>query len=122
MYVQRIVNILKLLESKSYFLFGPRQTGKSELIKNQLGNVLTYNLLESDTYQELSASPRRLRDSITDKDRIVVIDEVQKIPALLDEVHLLIESKKIHFLLTGSSSRALKRKGVNLFSFTRNYS
>ncbi len=84
------------------------------MIKNQLGKVLTYNLLESDTYQELSATPRRLRDSITAQDRIVVIDEVQKIPALLDEVHLLIESKKIHFLLTGSSSRALKRKGVNL--------
>lgn len=114
MEIARILDLRSELREKSCFLFGPRQTGKSWLIRHTLKEVRTYNLLESETYLTLSRSPRRLREEITADDRFVVIDEIQKLPSLLDEVHLLIEERGIHFLLTGSSARKLRRGGVNL--------
>ena len=89
------------MEGKSCFLFGPRQTGKSSLIRHRLGSFRVYNLLDNETYLTLSRAPQRLREECAPGDRIVVIDEVQKLPTLLDEVHLMIEELKIHFLLTG---------------------
>lgn len=114
MYIERELDLLKILPNKSYFLFGPRQTGKTSLIKHTLGPYRYYNLLETDIYLKLSRSPQRLRQEITTDDRIVIIDEIQKLPILLDEVHAIIEEKGIHFLLTGSSARKLRNRGVNL--------
>jgi len=112
--IQRTIDLRKVLQQRSCFLFGPRQTGKSWLIRNTLGSFRLYNLLDTDTFLNLSRSPRRLREECTPQDRIVIIDEIQKLPSLLDEIHLLIEERRIRFLLTGSSARKLKRGGVNL--------
>jgi len=114
MYVKRQLDLLRMLQEKSYFLFGPRQTGKTSLIQHTLNEYRCYNLLQTDVYLKLSREPQRLRQEITDDDKIVIIDEIQKLPILLDEVHSLIEEKGIHFLLTGSSARKLRNKGVNL--------
>ncbi|HXH30573.1 MAG TPA: AAA family ATPase [Bacteriovoracaceae bacterium] len=114
MYIPRHLQLAPLLSNKSYFLFGPRQTGKTALIKEQLMNHKYYNLLDRGLYLRLNTDPTLIRKELTANDRIVIIDEIQKIPALLDEVHLMIEELGIHFLLTGSSARALKAQGVNL--------
>ena len=80
-------------------------------------DAIYLDLLESDLYTELLASPQRLERKIPPDYRgWVVIDEVQKVPELLDEVHRLIERKRLRFSLTGSSARKLKRKGVNLLA------
>lgn len=112
--IPRAMDLPALLQKRSCFLLGPRQTGKSWLIRNTLGGHRTYNLLDTETYLKLSRSPGRLQEECTPKDRIVIIDEIQKLPALLDEVHLLMEERGIHFLLTGSSARKLRRGGINL--------
>jgi predicted AAA+ superfamily ATPase len=114
MYFKRQLDLLEILQEKSYFLFGPRQTGKTSLIQHTLNEYKCYNLLQTDVYLKLSREPQRLRQEMTDDDRIVIIDEIQKLPILLNEVHNLIEEKGIHFLLTGSSARKLRNKGVNL--------
>ena len=118
--IKRILNLKSLLKKKSFFLFGPRQVGKSYLINKQLKNsALIINLLDSELNYRLQREPSYLKALIanrTKKQKYVVIDEIQKIPELLNLVHLLIEEKKIHFLLTGSSSRKLKRKNVNLLA------
>lgn len=118
MYIERVANIDKRLEKKSIFLFGPRQTGKSSYIKNQLSEPkLAWTLLDSELYRDLSMRPSILRNTLRAKginDGVVVIDEIQRLPELLNEVHMLIEETGIHFLLTGSSARKLKKKGVNL--------
>ena len=118
----RKLNLLKLLEKKSFFLMGPRATGKSFLIKEQLAErAIVLNLLRSDLYLKLSRSPWELETIITaalleKKNPIIVIDEIQKIPNLLDEVHRLIEEKQWRFLLTGSSARKLKYGHANLLA------
>ena len=118
--LRRDINLLELLEKKSHFLFGPRSTGKTSLIQAQLTSVATIlNLLRVPVLTRLSADPGELEGMI-DADRraqensIVVIDEIQKVPTLLDEVHRLIEERKLRFLLSGSSARRLKAVGVNL--------
>lgn len=113
-YIERSLNLEKVLEKKSCFLFGPRQTGKTWLIKNRLSEYKYFNLLDTKTYAQLSYSPDILQELITNMDKVVIIDEIQRLPILLNEVQLLIDEKNIHFLLTGSSSRKLKRKGTNL--------
>lgn len=113
-HIPRAIDLRQVLRQRSCFLFGPRQTGKSWLVRNTLGSFRVYNLLDTDTFLSLSRSPRRLREECTPQDRIVIIDEIQKLPSLLDEIHLLIEERRIRFLLTGSSARKLRRGGVNL--------
>ncbi|MBF0385911.1 MAG: ATP-binding protein [Candidatus Omnitrophica bacterium] len=113
-YIPRILDLPAALKNKSIFLFGPRQTGKSTLIGHTLSDCRVYNLLESDTFLKLNRTPQALRQECGPKDKIIVIDEIQKLPSLLDEVHLLIEGRGIHFLLTGSSARKLRRSGANL--------
>jgi hypothetical protein len=102
------------------FLFGPRATGKSFLVNTQLGDrALVIDLLRSDLYFRLSADPGLLEGLIGDRRgprAWVVIDEVQKLPVLLDEVHRLIESRGLRFLLTGSSARKLRRGQANLLA------
>ncbi len=114
MYVPRQLNLLPILENKSLFLFGARQTGKTSLISHSLADYRVYDLLDSDVYLSLSREPKRLEQEIRPGDKIVIIDEIQKLPFLLDEVHRIIEKYGIHFLLTGSSARKLRRGGVNL--------
>lgn len=113
----RNLNIAELLKKKSVMLLGPRSTGKSYYIRNQLQNIHTINLLKSTEYLPLSENPSLLEDiGNNHKNKIICIDEIQKIPELLDEVHRLIEENKWRFLLTGSSARKLKAKGVNLLA------
>lgn len=113
-YIERLVDLRGLLERKSHFLFGPRQTGKSFLVAHSLKGVRVYDLLDTSIYLALSQNPGRLAQEITPKERVVVIDEVQRLPQLLNEVHRLIEQRGLRFLLTGSSARKLRRGGVNL--------
>lgn len=117
---QRSLDLPALLERKSIFLFGPRATGKSFLVRTQLGSrALVLDLLRSDLFLRLSAQPSLLEALIGDRqgpDDWVVIDEVQKLPILLDEVHRLIETRRLRFLLTGSSARKLKRGQANLLA------
>lgn len=112
--IHRLLDIAALLEEKSYFLFGPRQTGKTTLVNSLLSQYRFINLLKNSDFQRYSTNPSLLREEVQAEDRIVVIDEIQLIPELLNEVQVLIEEKKVHFLLTGSSARKLRRGGVNL--------
>lgn len=118
MIISRTLQILPLLEKKSHFLFGSRATGKSTLIKSQLPDYLSINLLRNEYYMDLLQAPQNLEAIINaaPNQKIIVIDEVQRIPALLNEVHRLIEERGIHFLLTGSSARKLKQKNTNLLA------
>jgi len=113
-YLERTLNLHALLDKKSHFLLGPRQTGKSFLIANSLKGVRVYDLLDTTVYLALSQKPERLSQEIISGEHLVVIDEIQRLPILLNEVHRLIESRGINFLLTGSSARKLRRGGVNL--------
>ncbi len=103
---------------ESFFLFGPRGTGKSMWLKHMCPNALLINLLNAEVYREYSARPERLKEILNaKKPQQVVIDEVQKVPDLLSVVHEIIEEKRgIQFILTGSSSRKLKRAGVDLLA------
>jgi predicted AAA+ superfamily ATPase len=112
--VPRLMDLETLLQQKSYFLFGPRQTGKTFLARRTLKTARYYDLLDSSIYLALSQNPGRIAEEVSSSDRIVVIDEIQRIPGLLNEVHRLIEERGIRFLLTGSSARKLRRGGVNL--------
>ena len=118
-YIHRVIDIQSRLKNKSLFLFGPRQTGKSSLIANQIQDDvrLSWTLLNARIRRRCQTDPGVLRDEIETKgikDGLVIIDEIQKVPELLDEVHSLIEETDIRFLLTGSSARRLKEKCVNL--------
>jgi predicted AAA+ superfamily ATPase len=112
--VPRLLDLEKLLSQKSHFLFGPRQTGKTFLIRQTLKTARVYDLLDSSVYLTLSRNPGRIAEELDSHDRLVVIDEIQRIPELLNEVHRLIEERGVRFLLTGSSARKLRRGGVNL--------
>jgi uncharacterized protein len=117
MKIKRINEIEKNLHKKSILLLGPRRTGKSFFINNQLLKHKYYNLLHADTYRRITARPSLIRESIEDSDKFIVIDEIQKIPALMDEVHSMIETfPNIRFLLTGSSARKLKREHTSLMA------
>jgi len=116
----RILDLSTLLGQKSFFLFGPRSTGKSFLIRKQLRDKsFLINLLDGETYLRYSADSSlvpKAAEMAARENKIVVIDEIQKIPSLLDQVHLAIEELQVKFLLTGSSARKLKRGGVNLLA------
>lgn len=113
-WVERILDLPALLEKKSYFLLGPRQTGKTFLLHHSFKDVRVYDLLDTSIYLALNQNPGRIAQEITPQDRIAVIDEIQRLPDLLNEVHRLIEAYRIRFLLTGSSARKLRRGGINL--------
>ena len=102
---------------QSFFLFGPRGVGKTTWLHRQFPHALFFDLLDYQVYTELLAAPQRLGERIPrgHKDWVVV-DEVQRVPELLDEVHRLIESRRLRFVLTGSSARKLRRRGVNLLA------
>jgi len=117
MIYQRLLNMNSLLQKKSFFLFGPRRTGKTTLIHQQFPNAIFNDLLDADIYTELLRRPKLIEEKLvltSETTPIIIIDEIQKLPKLLDEVHRLIEKYKISFLLTGSSARKLKRGAANL--------
>jgi predicted AAA+ superfamily ATPase len=105
---------------QSFFLFGPRGTGKSTWIREHIGEKVLYlDLLRMDLFRALTANPEKLRELLEGSPGVdtIVIDEIQKAPALLDEVHSLMEKhKRKRFILTGSSARKLKRAGVDLLA------
>ena len=108
---------LRLPKGRSAFLWGPRRVGKSFWIREHLPNAPLIDLLQSDVYGEYAARPALLRERHADQRHpVIVIDEVQKVPALLDEVHGLIERGGVRFILTGSSARKLRRGGANLLA------
>lgn len=104
--------------NQSFFLFGPRGTGKSTWIREHFSNAISYDLLNTGESLRLARDPRVLTREVSGAARgdWVVIDEIQKVPALLDEVHSLIETQGLRFVLSGSSARKLRRGASNLLA------
>ncbi len=115
----RLLDMRALVAHKSFFLFGPRSTGKTTLLRDQFAPEAIINLLRAAEYFPLAQNPSALADRVREIRRthpVVIIDEIQKLPVLLDEVHHLVEAESVTFVLTGSSGRKLKRGGVNLLA------
>lgn len=108
--------ILEGAAEESLFLWGARQTGKSTLLKNLFPDALWFDLLQSDVFKRFQKRPVQFRETIlaTASGTVVVVDEIQKIPALLDEIHWLMVNHSVRFVLSGSSPRKIIRSGVNL--------
>ncbi len=105
--------------NETFFLWGPRQVGKTTLLRQSYPNAVWVDLLKADEFRRYTTNPERLREELLALPELrrptqVVIDEVQKVPALLDEVHWLHENRGIQFALCGSSARKLRHGGVNL--------
>jgi predicted AAA+ superfamily ATPase len=102
--------------SRSILLLGPRQTGKTWLLKHSFPTAPYFNLLHSETFLRLSTRPGSLREELLAlrSSEPIIIDEIQKLPLLLDEIQAMIDELGVRFILTGSSARKLKRSGVNL--------
>ena len=108
---------IPLLNNKSFFLFGPRGVGKTLWLKSNLKSAIYIDLLHSGVFNNLEAGPERLENYIPKQfEDWIIIDEVQKIPQLLNEVHRLITNFNYKFILTGSSVRSLKKLGSNLLA------
>jgi predicted AAA+ superfamily ATPase len=110
---------LRLPEAQSAFLWGARKTGKTTYLKERFPDSIVYDFLKTDLFLEVSKNPSLLRERLLANpqaalEKPVILDEVQKVPQVLDEVHWLIENKKIRFVLCGSSARKLKRGHANL--------
>ncbi len=109
--------IISYPKDKSFFLFGPRGVGKTTWLLSNFPNAVYLDFLEAKIFNELFADPQRLENFIPKNfDDWIILDEIQRVPEVLNEVHRLIENKKIKFILTGSSARKLKRKDVNLLA------
>lgn len=116
-HVKRIL-IIDLPSRKSAFLWRPRKTGKSTYLLEKFPESVVYDFLQTDLFLDFSKRPSLLRERLLAKDSMtlkhpVILDEVQKIPQILDEVHWLIENKGLRFILCGSSARKLKRGKAN---------
>ena len=116
--IDRILNI-DLPSRQSAFLWGARKTGKTTYLKMKFSHSLVYDFLQTDMFLEFSKKPSLLREQLLTKSdetlsHPIILDEVQKIPKILDEVHWLIENKGLRFILCGSSARKLKRGKANL--------
>jgi uncharacterized protein len=117
--MQKFIKRFFIAPTDSFFIFGPRGTGKSTWLKKVFPDAYLIDLLDDRTYRDLSAQPERIKQivSANPETRCFIIDEVQKAPVLLDSIHSLIETYKTHqFILTGSSARKLRRGGVNLMA------
>ncbi len=117
-FIKRMLDV-NIDPGQSAFLWGIRQSGKSTYLRHEFPKSLYINLLDTDVFFDLQKTPSKLRKQILALDEAtlkypVIIDEIQKIPALLDEVHLMIESKKAYFILSASSARKLKKEAANL--------
>ncbi|MCH9769538.1 MAG: AAA family ATPase [Gammaproteobacteria bacterium] len=116
--IKRLLDI-ELPQHQSAFLWGARKTGKSTYLHERFADSICYDLLKTDELTRLMAAPHRLREELLamPAERLqqpIIIDEIQKVPMLLNEVHWLIENKKLSFILCGSSARKLKRGAANL--------
>jgi predicted AAA+ superfamily ATPase len=112
--IQRVLS-LPLDDKEVFFLWGPRQAGKSTLLKHTYPQAKWVDLLKAEVFRRYSTNPEYLRQELAaGGERFVVIDEIQKVPALLDEVHWLHENEGVGFALCGSSARKLKRGHGNL--------
>ncbi len=102
--------------NESIFLWGARQTGKSTLLKTLFPHAIWFDLLKSDVYRRYQSAPIQFREAIlaSEKKEVVIVDEIQKIPELLDEIHWLIVNHQVRFILSGSSPRKIIRSGANL--------
>ncbi len=110
---------MALPKGQSAFLWGARKTGKSTYLHSHYPKSLYYDLLKSDIYLKFAKAPHLLREEIlalnkADLNYPIIIDEVQKVPQLLDEIHWLIENANAQFILCGSSARKLKSQGINM--------
>lgn len=114
MYVRKLM--LEDENNDSVFLWGARQVGKTTLLESVYPNARYYDLLQSTEFERLFRRPSLLSEELetASEGELIVIDEIQKVPQLLDEVHRLIHKKKLRFILSGSSPRKLKRIGANL--------
>ncbi len=110
---ERLLTI-QLPPTKSAFLWGPRQVGKSTWIRKHMEKAIVIDFLKTDVFADYVSRPSLLRERYSNADRLIVIDEVQKVPAILDEVQWLIDNHAISFLLTGSSARKLRKTHANL--------
>ncbi|MBW1724801.1 MAG: ATP-binding protein [Deltaproteobacteria bacterium] len=114
MVLQRILKAPK----QSFFLLGPRGSGKSTWLRATFPDAYVFDLLSEEVYQRLLANPGLFANEVraVSTDRWIVVDEVQRLPNLLNEVHRFIEEKRLRFVLCGSSARKLKRADVNLLA------
>jgi predicted AAA+ superfamily ATPase len=120
-YMHKRILDLSCLDSSTCFLWGPRQTGKSTLLRQRFPQAKRYDLLLADVYRQLLSRPQTIREECiaagltgANQGQPIIIDEVQKVPDVLDEVHWLIENRSLRFVLCGSSARKLKRGHANL--------
>jgi uncharacterized protein len=116
--IKRLLNI-ELPKGQSAFLWGPRKTGKTTFLRTHFPESLVFDFLKTDLFIDMAKNPALLREQLLAKpkavlEKPVILDEVQKVPQVLDEVHWLIENKGISFILCGSSARKLKRGQANL--------
>jgi len=113
---ETLIHRLLHCPDRSFFLFGPRGTGKSTWLRQVLPDAVRLDLLDTSLYLELSRDPHHLEALIGKRPpgSWIVLDEIQKIPGLLDEVHRLMETRRWRFALCGSSARKLRRGGANL--------
>ena len=115
---KRLLDLPALAAEHSFFLLGPRQTGKSTLLRASFPHALFLDLLDAQTFRALAVSPALIGErarTLKGRKRVVILDEIQKMPELLDEVHRLMElDKSLRFILTGSSARKLRARGRNL--------
>lgn len=116
-----LVNRLFQIPKQSFFLFGPRGTGKSTWLRQAYPDAVYVDLLDQEAFRAYLARPERLGEVVegNPKARTVIVDEVQKVPAVLDEVHRLMEARgrrNLQFILTGSSARKLRRGGTDLLA------
>lgn len=117
--MESLIPRLFTLPKQSFFLFGPRGTGKSTWLRQNMPDAVWIDLLEADEFRSYSAKPERLKELVLARSekKTIVIDEIQKVPDLLSVVHSLIEKKLgLRFILTGSSSRKLKKTGADLLA------
>lgn len=105
---------IELPANKSAFLWGPRKVGKSHWIKNHLPNAIVIDFLKTEVFADYISRPSLLRERYAETSSLIVIDEVQMVPDILNEVHWMIENCNSSFLLTGSSPRKLRRSHANL--------
>jgi predicted AAA+ superfamily ATPase len=106
---------VRLGDAPAAFLWGPRKVGKSTLLRQQFPKAMTFDLLDSDLRTRLTLRPALLRERVlAERPRVVVLDEIQRVPALLDEVHWLVENTRSRFVLCGSSARKLRHGAANL--------
>lgn len=112
---QRILHLQEYVEEMSIFLFGARQTGKSTILRKQFPSAIYIDLLDSEVYARYSRNPSLLYEYYHTQQAgtLIIIDEIQQIPLIMNEVHRLIATSQLKFILCGSSARKLRRQGYN---------